>query len=40
MVANYQDWIKVNPKTGVVVTEIPFDVDLLEFKVIGIDDKE
>ena len=32
-------WIKVNPKTGVVITEIPFDVDLLEFKVIGIDDK-
>ena len=32
-------WIKVNPKTGVVVTEIPFDVDLLEFKVIGIDEK-
>ena len=33
------DWIKVNPKSGVVVTEIPPDVDLLEFKVIGIDDK-
>ena len=33
------DWIKVNPKTGVVVTEIPPDIDLLEFKVIGIDDK-
>ena len=33
------DWIKVNPKTGVVVTEIPSDIDLLEFKVIGIDDK-
>ena len=32
-------WIKVNPKTGVVVTEIPFDIDLLEFKVIGIDEK-
>ena len=32
-------WIKVNPKTGVVVAEIPFDVDLLEFKVIGIDEK-
>jgi len=32
-------WIKVNPKTGVVVTEIPFDEDLLEFKVIGIDEK-
>jgi VCBS repeat-containing protein len=32
-------WIKVNPKSGVVVTEIPPDVDLLEFKVIGIDDK-
>ena len=32
-------WIKVNPKTGVVVTEIPPDIDLLEFKVIGIDDK-
>ena len=32
-------WIKVNPKTGVVITEIPFDVDLLEFKVIGIDEK-
>ena len=33
------DWIKVNPKSGVVVTEIPPDVDLLEFKVIGIDEK-
>ena len=33
------DWIKVNPKTGVVVTDIPSDIDLLEFKVIGIDDK-
>ncbi len=33
------DWIKVNPKSGVVVTEIPADIDLLEFKVIGIDDK-
>ena len=32
-------WIKVNPKTGVVVTEIPFDIDTLEFKVIGIDEK-
>jgi VCBS repeat-containing protein len=32
-------WIKVNPKSGVVVTEIPSDIDLLEFKVIGIDDK-
>ena len=36
---HYQDWIKVNPKTGVVVTEIPSNIDLLEFKVIGIDDK-
>ena len=33
------DWIKVNPKSGVVVTEIPSNIDLLEFKVIGIDDK-
>ena len=33
------DWIKVNPKSGVVVTEIPSDIDLLEFKVIGIDEK-
>ena len=33
------DWIKVNPKSGVVITEIPSDIDLLEFKVIGIDDK-
>ena len=33
------DWIKVNPKTGVVVTDIPSNIDLLEFKVIGIDDK-
>ena len=33
------DWIKVNPKSGVVVTDIPSDIDLLEFKVIGIDDK-
>ena len=33
------DWIKVNPKSGVVVAEIPSDIDLLEFKVIGIDDK-
>ena len=33
------DWIKVNPKTGVVVTDIPSNIDLLEFKVIGIDEK-
>ena len=33
------DWIKVNPKSGVVVTDIPSDIDLLEFKVIGIDEK-
>ncbi|MDB3946984.1 Ig-like domain-containing protein [Candidatus Pelagibacter sp.] len=33
------DWIKVNPKSGVVVTDIPSNIDLLEFKVIGIDDK-
>jgi VCBS repeat-containing protein len=33
------DWVKINPKSGVVVAEIPSDIDLLEFKVIGIDDK-
>ena len=33
------DWIKVNPKSGVVVTDIPSDIDILEFKVIGIDEK-
>ena len=33
------DWIKVNPKTGVVVTDIPSNIDVLEFKVIGIDDR-
>ena len=39
MVSALPDWIKVNPKTGVVVTDIPSDIDLLEFKVIGIDEK-
>ena len=32
-------WIKVNRKTGVVTADIPSDIDLVEFKVIGIDDK-
>ena len=33
------DWVKINPKSGVVVADIPSGIDLLEFKVIGIDDK-
>ena len=32
------DGVKVNPKTGIVVTDIPPDIEVLEFNVIGIDE--